>query len=110
MPSAPFPRRRYTRILAEQADYDGEMQILLTQGDGRSRITLRLSDQAAPDIGQIREQILASYHDLREFVTERGLTEFVVERLPLAQFVATPVSGKLKHVVDLRQENPAAGL
>ncbi|HRY15933.1 MAG TPA: hypothetical protein P5330_08690, partial [Candidatus Competibacteraceae bacterium] len=63
--------------------------------------------QAALDIGQVREQVLTHYHDLREFVVERGLTELVVEQWPLAQFSAAPTSGKLRHVVDLRQEDRA---
>jgi hypothetical protein len=51
--------------------------------------------------------VLAHYPDLREFVVERGLTELAVEQLPLAQFSAAPTSGKLRHVVDLRQEKRA---
>jgi len=102
-----FSYAMLARILAERAGYDSELQIVLTQSEGRSRITLRLSDQAALDIGQVREQVLTHYHDLREFVVERGLTELVVEQWPLAQFSAAPTSGKLRHVVDLRQEDRA---
>ncbi|MDS4031122.1 MAG: acyl-CoA reductase [Candidatus Contendobacter sp.] len=102
-----FSYATFAAILAEQAGYDGEIQIVLTQGEGRSRITLRLSDRTALEASQARELVLAHYHDLREFVVERGLTEFSVERSPLAQFATTPTSGKLQHVVDLRQERPS---
>ena len=104
-----FSYALFVRILAEQAGYDAESQILLTEGEaGRARITLRLADQTALDPSQVREIVLAHYSDLREFVTEHGLTEFAVEQAPLAQFVVTPISGKLKHVVDLRQEGHPA--
>lgn len=102
-----FSYATFAAILAEQAGYDGAIQIVLTQGEGRSRITLRLSDRTALEASQARALVLAHYHDLREFVVERGLTEFSVERLPLARFIATPTSGKLQHVVDLRQERPS---
>ena len=104
-----FSYARFVHILAEHAGYDAESQILLTQGDGsRARITLRLSDQTPLTTDQVRDVVLVHYHDLREFVMEHGLTEFAVERAPLAQFVVTPISGKLKHVVDLRQEDHSA--
>jgi len=38
-----FSYATFANILAEQLGYDDEVQILLTQGEGRPRITLRLS-------------------------------------------------------------------
>ncbi|MBS1220409.1 MAG: acyl-CoA reductase [Proteobacteria bacterium] len=99
-----FSYATFATILAEQLGYDDEVQILLTQGEGRPRITLRLSDRTALDPSQVREVVLAHYHDLQEFVVVNGYTELMVERLPLAQFAVTPTSGKLQHVIDLRQE------
>jgi phenylacetate-coenzyme A ligase PaaK-like adenylate-forming protein len=97
-----FSYQTFCRVLADHAGYGGAVQLLLSHGE-RDEIRLRIEAGAALDAQAARQLLLAHYPDLRQFVEELKLTDLVVAPLPLGEFEITPVTGKLKHIVDLRR-------
>lgn len=99
-----FNYSRFVRTLAEEGGYAGPVQLELGEDGRLSRIKVRLLEGAAPPADTARALLLAHDPDLRHFVEDGDpLTALEVELVALERFVATPVTGKLKSIVDLRR-------
>ncbi|MCW5578005.1 MAG: AMP-binding protein [Dokdonella sp.] len=96
---------RFVQTLAE-AGYSGPLQIELSHDGRLHRICVRVLAAATTDVSALRTLLLAGDPILREEV-EGALASstLTVVGAALGEFVAAPVTGKLKSIVDLR--NPA---
>jgi phenylacetate-coenzyme A ligase PaaK-like adenylate-forming protein len=98
-----FNYSRFVRTLSEEAGYSGPVQLELSHDGTLNRIKVRLLAGAAPPAETARALLLAHDPDLHHFV-EAGepMTGLDVEHTTLEDFVALPVTGKLKPIVDRR--------
>ncbi|MCK9537919.1 acyl-CoA reductase [Dokdonella sp.] len=98
-----FNYSRFVRTLAEQGAYAGPVQLELSHDGTRHRIRVRVLEGEAPPAEILRALLLAHDPDLHHFVEHgEALTGLDIELAPLERFVALPVTGKLKSIVDLR--------
>ncbi len=89
-------------MAAEELGYPGELQLILDAGAGRERATVRLDERYTPDGTAARAAFLTAVPELGSAVAE-GLLDFTVETADTAAFERTPTSGKLRTVIDRRQ-------
>lgn len=99
-----FNYSRFVRTLAEEGGYTGPVQLELGEDGRRSCIKVRLLEGTAPPADAARALLLAHDPDLRHFVEDGDPppTAVEVELAALDRFVVTPVTGKLKSIVDTR--------
>ncbi|MGW1288093.1 acyl-CoA reductase [Streptomyces sp. NPDC002586] len=93
--------RRIVRVLEERLAYHGEVQLSVAPGTDREQLTVRLDEQYAPDPDLTRAAITTEVPEVASAVAE-GLLSLAVESVRRETFERTPVSGKLRTVVDLR--------
>ncbi|MFD8705341.1 acyl-CoA reductase [Kitasatospora sp. NPDC059648] len=93
--------RRFIAVAEEELGYRGELQLLLSPGDGREQVTVRLDERYAPDPAAAAAVFPAAIPELASAVAE-DLLAFTVETADSAAFDRTPTSGKLRTVVDRR--------
>lgn len=93
--------RRFVAIAEEHLRYSGEMQVVLTSGPARERLTLRMERSHAPDPDTARDAFITAYPEVRSAVAEK-LLDFTIETVDGAALSRTPTSGKLLAVVDRR--------
>ncbi|MFI1167304.1 acyl-CoA reductase [Streptomyces sp. NPDC020801] len=97
-----FNYRRFVQAAQERLGYHGEVQMLVGPGSGRERLTVRLDERYAPDAAAARAAFVTEVTELAPAEAE-GLLTFTVETVPMDAFERTPASGKLRTVLDLRQ-------
>ncbi len=98
-----FNYSRFVRTLSEHGGYAGPVQLVLSHDGKLNRIKVRVLADAAASAETLRALLLAHDPDLRHFVTDgEPMTGLDIEHATLDQFVALPVTGKLKPIVDLR--------
>jgi phenylacetate-coenzyme A ligase PaaK-like adenylate-forming protein len=100
-----FNHAKFVRILEDNLQYAGELQILLRSGNktDKEQLHVLVSSEQLQDSDRIRSVILADYTDLRECVEEDGLLELIVQPMAADRFQRTPGSGKLRHIIDERE-------
>ncbi|MFF4948377.1 aldehyde dehydrogenase family protein [Streptomyces chattanoogensis] len=96
--------RRFVTLAEESLGHRGETQIVLAHDGQRERLTVRLERAGGePRTLRAREVFLAGYPELRTAVAE-GLLELEVTEVDGAGLERTPGTGKLRSVVDTRQQ------
>ncbi|MGV9247187.1 acyl-CoA reductase [Streptomyces sp. NPDC003710] len=97
-----FNYRRFLRAAQDRLGYQGELQLLVSPGPGRERLTVRLDEQYVSDAAAARDAFTAEVAELSSAEAEHLLT-FTVEAASREAFERTASSGKLRTVVDLRR-------
>ncbi len=96
--------RRFVTLAEEHLGHRGGTQIVLAHDGPRERLTVRLERAAGePRALRAREVFLAGYPELRTAVAE-GLLELDVTEVDRAGLERAPGTGKLRSVVDDRQQ------
>ncbi|MFE0190089.1 acyl-CoA reductase [Streptomyces sp. NPDC058989] len=96
--------RRFVTLAEESLGHRGETQIVLAHDGLREHLTVRLERAGGePRALRAREVFLAGYPELRTAVAE-GLLELEVTETDRADLERTPGTGKLRSVVDTRQQ------
>ncbi|WP_246102484.1 acyl-CoA reductase [Streptomyces piniterrae] len=96
--------RRFVTLAEEFLGHRGGTQIVLAHDGLRERLTVRLERaDGEPRALRAREVFLAGYPELRTAVAE-GLLDLEVTEMAGAGLERTPGTGKLRSVVDTRQQ------
>ncbi|WNM32510.1 hypothetical protein RKE30_19865 [Streptomyces sp. Li-HN-5-11] len=94
--------RRFVRAVQVQLGYRGEVQLVVGPGSGLERLTVRLDQGYAPHAAGARAALATEVMEQASAEAE-GLLTITVETLPMDAFERTPVSGRLRTVLDLSQ-------
>jgi phenylacetate-coenzyme A ligase PaaK-like adenylate-forming protein len=99
-----FNYAKFERILEEEFQYTGELQILLQSGEraGKEKLRLCISRESGLEEKAVRSAILEGYSDLKEVVVEEKILDLEISIQPAASFPRVPGSGKLRRIVDER--------
>ncbi len=101
-----FNYARIARILSDELNYSGEMQLVVRGGTTASTpesLMLVVEEDHAPSDPQIEEVLLRCEPDFREAVELDRVLSWSVHRVPRADLRRHPASGKLIHIIDERQ-------
>ncbi|WP_431773744.1 acyl-CoA reductase [Streptomyces cucumeris] len=94
--------RRFVDAARTHLGYRGELQVVLTGGTDRERLTVRLDAAYAPSAEEARAAFLTAIPELRSSVEEEGMLTLSVEITDVASFERAATSGKLRAFVDRR--------
>jgi phenylacetate-coenzyme A ligase PaaK-like adenylate-forming protein len=94
---------RFVRILGEQFDYAGWVQILLDDPGGKLRLTLRLEPSIDANSEKVATVLTENYDELRLCLDSALISRLDITLLPQADFDLVPSTGKLRHIIDLRE-------
>lgn len=92
----------FGRLLREGFGYEGNVQILLETSGAFNRMTLRV-EEGGPSPESVRAYLAEHYPELALCLEELNL-EFHVEPVEESGFETTPATGKLRRIIDRRQE------
>lgn len=102
--------QRFQKILIDQYEYEGSIQLHLHAGDGvkKEKVVLKVEnlfsdqykDAQIPD--RLKKMLLAQYADLNLVVNTDLVLDFEVEVLDKSQLTFSASTGKLRSVIDHR--------
>jgi phenylacetate-coenzyme A ligase PaaK-like adenylate-forming protein len=97
--------QKIEHILRNKFEYSGESQIVISKHEGVDKLELFLDEKFSNDpLKQVEKEILAGYHELYEAaIREKGML-FKLSNINGPSFCRTSGSGKLKRVVDSRED------
>lgn len=91
----------FVNILAERKKYTGELQLEYGFKTGeKASLVLYVNEAARLDTEDVRSLILKLYREVREFVVDIPVIDFQVKCIPTEQFIVTPRSGKIRHLIN----------
>ncbi|OFZ21478.1 MAG: hypothetical protein A2X94_08190 [Bdellovibrionales bacterium GWB1_55_8] len=101
-----YSYQKFLKILADHRDYGEELQIRLKGSGirGLEKLELSVLRDRGLTAEMVRGLLLAEYKDLDESVSQDGILEFEVKLITPEQFEKTAGSGKLRHIIDERDE------
>jgi len=97
--------RKLAQVCSQEAQYSGELQLILSGGGGDSGLQEKLAlvvtpSEIAPE--RLREQCLSHYADLKEAVLKDRVLQFEVQ-ITASEKLQRTSTGKLLHVIDQRR-------
>lgn len=93
---------RFQQILSDFLSYDREFQIVLDNKAGLDQLTLVLDSESHVNEKMAFDALIKNYRDLDETVHEEKVMFLKFEFKTNKEFVRSPGSGKLIHVIDHR--------
>jgi phenylacetate-coenzyme A ligase PaaK-like adenylate-forming protein len=98
-----FNYQKFSKILIEELNYSGELQIIIskTQDQSRDQLIIYLDKENITN-KPTAEIFILNYKDLKEAVALEKCLDFVIEPITHHDFERVATSGKLLRVLDLR--------
>ena len=95
--------QKFSKILIEELNYSGELQIIIskTQDQSRDQLIIYLDKENITN-KPTAEIFILNYKDLKEAVALEKCLDFVIEPITHHDFERVATSGKLLRVLDLR--------
>lgn len=97
-----FNFQKFTKILNENLNYSGELQLVVEKTQDGINDHLILNLEGAFNEDEFTQELLDQYKDLKEAVIKEKCLKFSINQVNTENFYRVKSSGKLKRVVDLR--------